>query len=138
MMLLARMIGCDQMLAPVLDPFDRTLELQRGGTDQNIFGINFAANAESAADMTFVELNGIVFAPQHLRDRIAIPVRHLGGTVQLQDIARFVVACDRAARFQRNAGVASDGKLKRNNSMSVAECSVDIAIPFLQDSRLRR
>ena len=56
-MLLARMVGRDQMLAPILDPFDRLLELQRGGADQHVFRIHFAADAEAAADIAFVKLN---------------------------------------------------------------------------------
>ena len=51
MALLARMIGGHQMLAPVLDPFDRPPEPQRGEADQHILGIKLAANAEAAADM---------------------------------------------------------------------------------------
>ena len=102
------------------------------------FGINFATNAEPAADVTFVELNEILFPPQHVRDSIAIPVRHLGGTMQLQNIACFIVACDSAARFKRNAGVAPNGKLKRDNGVGVAEGGIDIAIRLLQDSRLCR
>ena len=54
--LLARVIGGDQMLAPVLDPFDRPLERQRRGADQHVFRIHLAADAEAAADMAFVEL----------------------------------------------------------------------------------
>src|SRR5512139_1011402 len=101
--LFARMIGRDQMLTPVLDPFDRALELESGGADQNVLGIDFAPNAEPAADMTFVELNGLSFPPQHLGDCVAIPVRHLGGTMQLQNITCFIVTCDSTARFERNA-----------------------------------
>src|SRR5512136_354777 len=116
------MIGRDQMLASILDPFDWAFELERSGADQNVFRINFSTNAEPAADVTFVELNGSFFPPQHLRDCIAIPVRHLGGTMQLQNIACFIVTCDSTARFERNAGVAPNGKLKRDNGVGVAEC----------------
>ena len=44
--LFARMIGGDQMLAPVLDPFDRSPKRQGRRADENIFGIDFAANTE--------------------------------------------------------------------------------------------
>ena len=63
MLLLARMVGGDQMLAPILDPFDRAAEFQRGGADQNIFRIEFAANAEAAADMALVKLHGVWRGP---------------------------------------------------------------------------
>ncbi len=131
--LLARVIGRDQMLAPVLDPFDRTAEFQRGRADQHVFRINFAADAEAATDMALVELDGFGCAAKHLRQRVAIPVRHLGGAVQFQNVARSVVARDGAARFQRHAGVAADRKLKRNNGVRSAEGGIDVAIGFLQD-----
>src|SRR5512135_946284 len=115
------MIGRDQMLAPVLDPLYWTLELERGGADQNVFGIDFATYAEATADMTFVELNGCFFPPQHVRDCIAIPVRHLGGAMQLQNVTCLIVACNSTTRFERNAGVATNGKLKRHNGVGVAE-----------------
>src|SRR5205085_262178 len=45
--LLARMIGRDQMLATILDPFHRTAEPQRGERNQHVLGIKLAANADS-------------------------------------------------------------------------------------------
>ena len=63
-------------------------------------------------------------------------MRHFGGAVHFQNVARFVVARDGAARLQRHAGMAADRKLKRNNGMRVAEGGVDVAIGFLQDGRL--
>ncbi len=75
-LLLARVIGGNQMFATVLDPFDGFTEFQRRRADQNVFRINFAAHAEAAADMTLEQLNGFPFPPKHLRQRIAVPVRH--------------------------------------------------------------
>ena len=57
-MLLARMVRRDQMLAAVLDPFHRHAEPQRGEAHQHVLGIELAADAEAAADMTFVEVHG--------------------------------------------------------------------------------
>ena len=51
MLLLARMVGGDEMFAAVLDPFDRAAQAQRSGAHQHVFRIKFAANAEAAADM---------------------------------------------------------------------------------------
>ncbi len=136
-LLLARMIGGDQMFAPVLDPFDRSAEFQRGGADQNVFRINFAADAEAAADMTLEKLDGVAFPSKHLRQCVAIPVRHFGGAMHFQYVVGFVVSRDGAARFHRHAGMAADGKLKRNNRMRIFERGVDIAICFLQNSRFR-
>ena len=55
--LIARMVGRDQVLAAVLDPFDRPAEAQRREADQHIFRIELAADAEAATDMAFVELD---------------------------------------------------------------------------------
>src|SRR5215471_5329521 len=106
------MIGGNQMLAAVFDPFDRPAELESGQADQNVFRIEFPADAEAAADMALVELNGFFVPSQHLRDGIAIPVRHFSRAVQLEDVARLVVARDGAARFQRYTGLTADGKFK--------------------------
>ena len=48
------------------------------------------------------------YAVEHLRDLVAIPVRHLGGAMHLQNVECLIVARDSATRFQRNAGVAAD------------------------------
>src|SRR5579871_6239173 len=47
MALLARVIGSDQVLAPILEPFDRSPEAQARGADEEILGIELAANAEA-------------------------------------------------------------------------------------------
>ena len=55
--LLARMIGGDQMFAPVLDPFHRPLEPHRSDADQDIFRIEFAADAEPPSHVRFVHVD---------------------------------------------------------------------------------
>ena len=80
--LLARMIGRDQMLAPVLDPFHRPVEAHGGDADQHIFRIEFAADAEASAHMRLVHVNRRRRALEHAREQLAIAVRHLGGAVQ--------------------------------------------------------
>ena len=113
--LLARMIGGDQVFTTIFDPFDRLTEFQCGGADQHIFRIQLAADAEAAADMALVEMDGFSFAAKHLRERIAIPMRHLGGAVHFQHVLGLVVARDGAARFQRHAAVAAYGKVELDN-----------------------
>ena len=108
MLLLARMIGGNQMLAAILDPFDRPPQAQRRGAYQHVLRINLAADAEAAADMPFVEVNRRGRASKHPRDLVAVPVRHLGGAMQFEHVARRVVAGDGAAGFQRHAGMPPD------------------------------
>ena len=73
-----------------------------------------------------------------LGELLAVAMRHLGGAVQLQNIARGVVARDRAARFQRHAGMAADGKIKLDDGMRGAKRRVNVAIGLLDDHRLGR
>ena len=107
--LLTRMVGADQVLAAVLDPFHRPAEPHRGDADQHVLGIELAADAETAADMGFVQMDRGRSALQHAREQIAGSVRDFRGAVQFEQVASRIVAADRAARFQRHAGVASDG-----------------------------
>src|SRR6202020_1344201 len=104
--LLARMITGHQMLAPILDPFHRAAETKRRGADQYILRIDFAAHAKTAADMTFVQMHARRLAAEHAGQRIAVPMRHLGGAVHFENAARD--AGDGAARLQRHAAVTAD------------------------------
>ena len=56
-LLLARVIGADQMLAPVLDPFDRPVQPHRGDADQHVLRIKLAADAEATAHMRLVDVH---------------------------------------------------------------------------------
>src|SRR6185437_4864870 len=68
--LMAGMIGGDQVFAPVLYPFYRFLERQRGGTDEHVLGIQLTANTEAAADMAFIELHLAGLAAEHEREPV--------------------------------------------------------------------
>jgi hypothetical protein len=54
MVLLAGMVGGHQMLAPVLDPLDRPPQSERGDTNEKVFGVELAADAEPAAGIAFL------------------------------------------------------------------------------------
>ena len=54
----ARMIGGEQMLAAVLDPFDRPAGQARGKRNEKILGIELAARAEAAADVVLHHADG--------------------------------------------------------------------------------
>ena len=85
--LLARMIGGDEMLAPVLDPFHRPAQPHGGDADENVLGIDLAADAEASAHMRLVHVDGRRRQREHAREQVAVAVRHLGGAVQLEDAA---------------------------------------------------
>ena len=62
-------------------------------------------------------------------------MRHLGGAVQLQDVARRVVAADGAARLQRHAGMAPDRQLEFDDRVGRAHGRLDVAIALVQQVR---
>jgi hypothetical protein len=134
-MLLARMIGGHQMLAPVLDPFDRAAEPERGERNEHIFGIEFPADAETAADMPLVEMHRGRATPECAGEQVAGSVRHLGGAVKLENIGRAIVSCERTARLQRDARMAPDREIELYDCVSRAEAGRDVAIAFADDLR---
>ena len=125
-----------EVLLPVLDPLDRPAEPHGGKTDEHILGIKLAAHAETAADMAFEQMQRRQRAAQDLGDLLLIAVRHLGSAVQLQHVADGIVASDRAARFQRHAGVAADGNVDRDHGVGGAERLLDVAVALFDDHRL--
>ena len=63
-------------------------------------------------------------------------MRHLGGAVQFENVARGVVAADGAAGLQRHAGVPADGELEFDDVLGGAEHRIDVAIALADDRRL--
>ena len=126
--LLARMIGGDQVLTAIFEPFHRAMESLGGDADQDVFRVKFAANAESAADIRFMNVNCARRQTEHARQQFLIAVRHLGGAVQFKNAVRRVIAADCAARFQRHAGMPADGQFQFDDVRRFAEYGVDVAI----------
>ena len=118
--LLARMVGGHQVLAPVLDPFDRAPEAKRCERDQHVLGIELAANAEAAADMPFVEMHRGWAAPEDAGEQVAGDVRYLGGAVELDHVRRRIIAGERPAGLQRGAGMASDRQIELDDQLCAA------------------
>ena len=134
--LLARVIGRDQMLAPVFDPFHRPVEFLGGDANQHVLRIKLAAGAEAAADMGLVNVDRARRKLKHARQQFLIAVRHLGGAVQFENAARGVVAADGAARLERHAGMPADGKLELDDVGGVAERRLDVAVALADQRRL--
>ena len=136
--LLARMVRSHQVLAPVLDPFDRPLEPHCRQADEKVFRVELAADAEPAAGIAFLQYNTGRTAAEHARQAIAVAVRHLGRAIELQHIARAVVTRQGAARFQRHAAVPADFEVERDNGIGRGKRGIDLAIAFPQDQRFGR
>ena len=135
-MLLARLIGRHQVLAAILDPFHRAAQPQRRDADQNVLRIDFAAHAEAAADMAFVQMHARWLAAEHSGERVAVPMRYLGGAVQFENAARD--AGDGAARLQRYAAVAADFQIEHDDGVSAREGRVHIAKTLADQGGLGR
>ena len=138
MILLARMIGGDKVFAAILYPLDWPPQAQSRGAYQNVLRIKFAANAETAADMTLVEVNGSRGASEHAGDLVSIRMRHLGSAMQLEHVANRIVSGDRAAGFQRDAGMPPDRQRRRDHGVRGTKSGVDVAIALADDCRLGR
>ena len=128
MHLLTGMVGGDQMFAAVLDPFHRPAETLGGDADQHVLGIKLAAHAEPAADMRFVYMNRARRQRQHPRQEFLIAVRDFRRAVQFQHAVRGIITPDRAAGFERHAGMPADSQIQFDNVRGLAERLLDVAI----------
>ena len=60
-------------------------------------------------------------------------MRHFGGAEKPEYVARRVVAGDGAARLQRNAAVAADLELERDDLMRRGKSRRDVAVALAHD-----
>ena len=128
--LLARLVGGHQRFVAVFDPLHRALQTHGREQHQHVLGVDLAAHAKAATHVKFKEVNGVRTAPEHACERIAIAVRHLGGTVQFEHIARGIVATDRTAGLERHARVAPSGQFELDRAGSLGKRRLDIPIAF--------
>ena len=136
MALLARMIRRHHVLETVLDPLDRPPEAHTRDADQEVLGVKLAAYAESAAHMALVKLHRRHRPIEETRERLSIAVRHLRRAPQLDDVIGRVVTPERAAAFQRHAGMAADREVRLNDTVRGAEARIDVAEFLAQHQRL--
>ncbi len=135
MTLLARVIGGNQMFAPVLDPFNGFFESQGGRANEHILRVHFPANAEASADVALIELHLVRMPAEHERQPVSVPVRYLGGAVHLQNVVGFVVARNGATRLHRHAAVPADFEIKRHDHLCRAKGCIDVAGFLFDDGR---
>jgi hypothetical protein len=136
--LLAALVGAHQVLAPILDPFHRPLELHRRDQHQQVLRIKLAADAETAADMALMHMQRRRAAIEHAAERLAIAMRDLRGAVQLQQVLRRVVDADCSARFHRHAGVAAGLEIELDDGVGIAKRRLDVAEAVMQHDRFGR
>ena len=138
MKLFAGMVGRNQMLAPVFDPFDWPPEPQSRKTSENVFRIEFATNTEPSASMAFEQVYRGRAAFQDLRQEIAGPMRYLCGAVHLENIAYGIEARDNTPGLQRHPGVTAYLQLEVDDCVRVAKAGLHVTKTFVDDCRFGR
>ena len=86
--------------------------------------------------MAFVQMHARRLAAEHAGQRVAVPMRHLGGAVQLENAARD--AGDGAARLQRHAAVAADFQIERDDGVGAGERHLHVAKALANQGDLGR
>ena len=132
----ARVGGCHQVFAPVFDPFHRTVEPPCGKRNQKIFREEFAARAETAADVGFNRIDGVFGQAEHFCQRRAHEKRHFGRTGECHAPARRIPFSDEAARFHRHCGVAVHLEGFAARVLRLFESPFDVAAHGAQRCRL--
>ncbi len=128
--LLARLVGGQQMFAPVLDPSDGTTQPQGGGANNEILGVKLAPDSETAANAAFEQIDFGPIEPQRPRDLVAVGMGALGTTVIFQPAGVGIDPCQPAAALQRHAGMPPRPQLQFNHVIRCVKGGVDIAIAF--------
>src|SRR5581483_8688223 len=81
MMLLARMIACDEILSAIFDPLYGSGKPKRGQTNQHIFRIDFATDTETATNMTLIQMYRRWSTVEQTRKHVAVCMRPLCSSV---------------------------------------------------------
>ena len=101
---LARVVGRNQMLPAILDPFHRPADETRRERDQEFLGIELTLDAEAAADVDLDHVDIGLGHPEHRRQRPAVEEQHFGRAEHRQPFLGGIPFGDLAARLQRQAG----------------------------------
>src|SRR5262249_18564714 len=122
---LARMRNGHEMLAAILDPFDRALEPARREGAEEILRIKFAASAEAAADVVFDIVDCSLAQSHQGGEGTAVEEWQLGGTRHGEAFA--IPLGEKPARLHRERGLALDPKGLAPRVRRVAKRRLDIA-----------
>ena len=124
---LARVIGRHQMLAAILDPFDRAADMAGRERDEEILGIELAAHAEAAADVELDHVDGMLGKPQHGREHATVEEQDLGGAENDELPLRRIPLGDQAAGLQRHRSQAMTAKALAAGVLGLGESRIGIA-----------
>jgi hypothetical protein len=113
----AGVVRRQEVLLAVFDPLDGPTEPHRGEGDEHVFRIELASWPEPTADVGLTDDDALGRESDHRRDRVAVPERNLGGTVDHELLGRLVVVRLQAPAFQRHPAVPSDGHVDGNDGV---------------------
>ena len=121
-----------EMLATILDPFDRAIEAAGRKGEQKILGIELTASTEPATDVIFNVID-CSFVEIHERgQRAAIEPGHFGRTVHGQVRARAVPPRNQTAGLHRCGSHALHSEAIRLHMSGGAEGSIHCALTSLE------
>ena len=80
--------------------------MHRAERNQEIFRIELAARAKTAADVDLHHVDGRHLQPEHPRQQAAVEERHLGGAMHGEVAFAFVPVGEQAASFHRHGAMA--------------------------------
>ncbi len=125
--LVALLRGVGEMLAPVLDPFDRTLEQLRRRHHGDVFRIDAELRTKAAADFRRDDAQLRLVHVEQRGDRLEQVVGLLGGRPGRDAFGAAVVFGDDAAPFDRMAGAAVLPEIGMEHMRGLGEGGVGIA-----------
>ena len=118
----------DEMLAPVLDPFQRSLQQLRRRGHRDILGIDAELGAEAAADIGRRHAQPVLVDAEIGAEILVEIVRLLGRGPDRDAVARRLVLRDDAARLDRMARAAMLQQLLAVDVLGRPERRVRVAI----------
>ena len=111
----AGMPRCQQMLAPVFDPFHRASGMAGGTGNEEIFRKEFASCPKAATDVILDHLDGCLRQADHRGENFAVGKRNLGGTMNRQKFRGRIPFGQDPARLHRQRQMALCGELLTPN-----------------------
>ena len=110
MVLLARVVRGDQVLATVFDPLHRTAQAHRRPRHHVVLGIELAAHAEASAHLELDEVDEMLGMAEQIGEDAPVEVRHLRHAPEREHARPRIVSGGEPARLHRHAGVTLDGE----------------------------
>ncbi len=118
----------EEMLAPVLDPFDRSPQEQAGGGERHFLRVHDELGAEAAADIGRHDPNLILVEPQQPHQEGAHLVRKLRRRPQREPVLVDIVGGNGAASFDRVRAAAVLLEIDAGAMGRARECVGDVAV----------